>query len=113
MEPILKESTISLANVYKSIITQIPPRIIKKPKVDLQLSELPKTKTHRSTYIGKFHTILLYHLDHQYIFTDGSKDNNKIACAAVINKTILKKGLPKESSIFLRQKSVPLTLLSV
>ena len=100
MEPILKESTISLANVHKSIITQTPPWIIKKPKVILQLSELPKTKTHPSTYIEKFHTILLHHPDHQYIFTDGSKDNNKTACAAVLNKTILKKGLPKESSIF-------------
>ena len=100
MEPVLKESTISLANVYKSIITQIPPWIIKKPKVILQLSELPKTKTHPSTYIEKFHTILLHHPDHQYIFTDSTKDNNKTACAAVLNKTILKKGLPKESSIF-------------
>ena len=100
MEPILKESTISFANVHKSIITQIPPWIIKKPKVILQLSKLSKTKTHPSTYIEKFHTILLHHPDHQYIFTDGSKDNNKTAYAAVLNKTILKKGLPKESSIF-------------
>ena len=100
MEPILKESTISLANVHKSIITQIPPWIIKKPKAILQLSELPKTKTHLSTYIEKFHTILLHHPDHQYIFTDGSKDSNKTACAVVLNKTVLKKGLPKESSIF-------------
>ena len=33
-------------------------------------------------------------------FTDGSKDNNKTACAAVLNKTILKKALLMESSIF-------------
>ena len=32
MEPILEESTISLANVHKSIITQIPPWMIKKIK---------------------------------------------------------------------------------
>ena len=89
MEPILKESTISLANVHKSIIIQTPPRIIKKPKVILQLYELPKTKTHPSTYIEKFHTILLHHPHHQNIFTGGFKDKNKTACAAVLNKTIL------------------------
>ena len=85
MKPILKESTLSLANVHKSIITQIPPWMIKKPKVILQLSELPKTKAHPSTYIEKFHTIFLHHPDHQYIFTDGSKDSNKTACTAVLN----------------------------
>ena len=31
---------------------------------------------------------------------DGSKDNNKIACAAVLHKTIHKKALPMKSSIF-------------
>ena len=31
---------------------------------------------------------------------DGSKDNNKTACAAVLNKAIIKKALPTESSIF-------------
>ena len=31
---------------------------------------------------------------------DGSKDNNKTGCAAVLNRTILKKALPMESSIF-------------
>ena len=34
------------------------------------------------------------------IYTDGSKDNNKIACAAVLNKIIKTKALPMESSIF-------------
>ena len=31
---------------------------------------------------------------------DGSKDNNKTVCATVLNKTIIKKALPMESSIF-------------
>ena len=53
-----------------------------------------------STYLEKFHAILLYYPDHQYIFTDGSKDNNKTACAAILNKTIHKKALPMKSTIF-------------
>ena len=98
--PILQESAISVTNVHKSILPQIPPWIIKKPQVILQLNKLYKTKTHPSTYLEKFHTILLHHPDHQYIFMDGSKDNNKTACAAVFNKAIHKKALPMKSSIF-------------
>ena len=89
MKPIHQESEISVTNIHKKI--QIPPWIIKKQQVILQLNKLPKTKTHPSTYLGKFPTILLHHPDHQYIFTDGSKDINKTVCAAVLNKTIHKK----------------------
>ena len=78
----------------------MPLWIIKKPWIILQLNKLHKTKTHPSTYLEKFHPILLHHPDHQYIFTDGSKNDNKTACATVLNKTIHKKALPMKSSIF-------------
>ena len=100
MEPILQESAISVMNVHKSILPQIPSWIIKKPQLILQLNKLPKTKTHPSTYLEKFHSILLHHPDHQYIFMDGSKDCNKTVCAAVLNKIIHKKAFPMKSSIF-------------
>ena len=99
MEPILQESAISVTNVYKSSQQQIPSWIIKKAQVILQLNKLPKIKPHPSTYLDKFQTILLHHLDHRYIFTDGSKDSNKTACTAVLNKTIHKKALPMKSPI--------------
>ena len=66
----------------------------------LELNEHSKTKTHPSTYQKKFHNILQHHPDHLYVFTDGYKDKNKSSSAAVLNKTILKKPLPMESSIF-------------
>ena len=69
----------------KASYPQIPPWIIKIPQVIFQLNKLPKTKIHPRTYLEKLNTILV---DHQYIFTDGSKDNNKTACATVLNKTI-------------------------
>ena len=84
----------------KSILPEIPPWIIKKPQVILQLNKLHKTKKDPSTYLEKFHTILLHHPDHQYIFTYDSKDNFKTACAAVLSKTIRKKTLPMKSSMF-------------
>ena len=49
--------------------------------------------------IRRNHNIL--HLQHDYlhVFTNSSKDNDKIALAAVLNKTIIKKALRTESSI--------------
>ena len=90
IEPILQESTIFLTNIHKSILPQTPPWTIKNPKVILRLNELPKTKAHPSTYQERLHNILQQHPDYIYIFTDGSKDNNK-TCAAVLNKIIHKK----------------------
>ena len=95
----LKESNISLNDIYESILPQTPHWIIKKPKVIFKLNELPKTKTHPITYQEKFYNILQHHPDHLYVFMDGSKDNNKTTCTAVLNKTIIKKALSKECSI--------------
>ena len=67
MEPILQESTIFLTNIHKSVLPQTPPWTIKNPKVILQLNELPKTKTHPSTYQEKLHNILQQHLDNLFL----------------------------------------------
>ena len=96
----LRESKILLNKIHESTFPQTPPWIIKTPKVILELNEISKTKTHPCTNQEKFHNILQHHPDHLYVFTDGSKDNNKTACAVVLNKTIPKKALPMESSIF-------------
>ena len=96
----LQESKIPLINIHESIFPQTPPWIIKTPKVILELKEHSKTKTHPSTYQEKFYNILQHHPDHLYVSTDGSKDNGRAACMAVLNKTVLKKTLPRESSIF-------------
>ena len=103
MKSILQESKIPLNNIHESTLPQSPPWIIKNPKEILDLNEHSKTKTHPSTYQEKFHDILQHHPDHLYVFMDDSKDNNKTVCAAVLNKTILKKALPMESSIFIAE----------
>ena len=69
MKSTLQESKIFLNSIHESILPQTPPWIIKKPKVILELNELPKTKTHPSTYQEKFRNILQYHPNHLYVFT--------------------------------------------
>ena len=91
MNSTLQESKIPLNNIHECTLPQTSPWIIKNPKVILELNELSKTQTHPSTYQEKFHNILQHLPDHQDVFTDGSKDNNKTMCAAILNKTIIKK----------------------
>ena len=93
MKSTLQESKIPLNNIHESIFPQTPPWIIKTPKAILELNE-------HSTFQEKFYNILQEHPDHLYVFMDGSKDNGRAACMAVLNKTVLKKSLPRESSIF-------------
>ena len=70
-----------------------------------------KQKIHPITYQEKFHNILQHHPDHLYVFTDCSKDNDKTASTAVLNKTIIKKALPTESSNFITEaRAIDLTL---
>ena len=82
MKSTFEESKIFLNNMHKSILPQTPPWIIKIPEVIYKLNELPKSKTYPSTYQEKFHNILQHHPDHLYVFTDGSKDNNKTVCGS-------------------------------
>ena len=70
----------------------------------LELNEL-KAKNPPHTYQEKFGNP-----DHLYVFADGSKDNDERACAAVLDKTIIKKALQMESSIFTAIRAIDLTL---
>ena len=100
MEPILQEFSISVQMYRKASNHKYHHGSLKKTQVILQFNKLSKTKTHPNTYLEKFPNILLHHPDHQYIFTDGSKDSNKTAYATVLNKTIHKKTRPMKRSIF-------------
>ena len=99
MKATYQESKMSLTNIHESILPQTPPWIIKKPDVILKLNELPKTKT-LSALIRRNSAISSNIILTTYVFMDGSKDNDKTGCIGVINKTIIKKALPMESSIF-------------
>ena len=105
MKSMLQESGISVKNIHQDIFPETPPWILEKPEVILMLNELPKTKTHPSTYIKKFHHILSEYPEHLQIFMNGSKDHSRTAYAAVLNKIIHKKALPMESSIFTAEVS--------
>ena len=112
MKSTLQESKISLNNIHENILPQTPPWIIKKPKVIFELNELPQTKTHPDTYQEKFHNVRQNHPNHLYVFTVGSKNNNKTVCTAVLNNTIIKKALPTKSTAEVRAIDLALDIIS-
>ena len=69
-------------------------------------------------YQNKLDNILEHDLNNIYIFTDDSKQNDKAAYVAILNKTNVRKSLPKESSIFTwpslqRSKTSPMSVLDM
>ena len=62
--------------------------------------KLSKTKTHLITFQENFLNIQNNFPDHHHIYTDGSKQEMKVGCAAVFQSRELLKRLPNESSIY-------------
>ena len=74
--------------------------VLHHPKVNLDLSELSKKHTPVPLFIQKFNEIKD---DHSYctpVYTDGSKDNDRVGCGAIINNFSIKQRLPSNASIF-------------
>ena len=97
MKSTLQESKIPLNNIHESTFPQTTLWIIKTPKVISNWMNIPKLKPTPALFKKNFtkssNTTPTTSMN-------GSKDNNKTASAAVLNKTILKKALSFQSSIF-------------
>ena len=49
---------------------------------------------------GLFHNVQNIYNDHEFIFTDGSRDDKKVGCAVVSGRHVSKLRLPDRASIF-------------
>ena len=104
MEPINKEVALAITKIHKTTLFKTPPWKIITPKIDLSLCKKKKANkkaTHSITFQEKFQKIKEKYPNYIHIVTDGSKQNNATTSAAIINRKILiKKHLPRETSIF-------------
>jgi ribonuclease HI len=73
---------------------------LSKPSVNLDLSKDKKSDTHSLEFIQKFRELKQEFSTHNEIYTDGSKDQNNVASAAVCGNVIFSARLPNNSSIF-------------
>ena len=86
--------------IHNTILPKTAPWTINQPIIKLDLTKLSKTKTHPITFQENFLNIQNNLPDHHHIYTDGSKQEMKVGCAAVFQNKELLKCLPNESSIY-------------
>ena len=83
-----------------STLSDIPPWQLLKPKVDTSLSEYKKSETNPVVFKQKLSELKQSKPITTEIYTDGSKDQGKVAAAAVTKNEIFSARLPNEASIF-------------
>ena len=69
-----------------------------------------KVDTNPLVFQGLFNDVQAKCFDHQFLYTDGSKDDHKVGCAVVSNFNIIKRRLPGQASIYTKLRAIQLAL---
>ena len=100
MQSIFSQMNITLENIAQIRLTDIPPWEFVTPNINYDLRIGKKADTNPFDFLGKFHGIQLQYPDHQFIYTDGSKDGHRVGSATVTKGKTYKQRIPNESSVF-------------
>ena len=96
--------------VLQNVDENIPPWTLRFPEVNLSLSRFKKSDTPPEVF-KEFSKIREQHDDFIHIYTDGSKDDNNVGCAAFEKSFISRVRLPNKASIFTAEiKAIDLAL---
>ena len=100
IEPLLNESSINVKNIKPFKLPVYEPWTIDPPNIIFDLNINKKSMTDPLFYQTKFLEIKSQYKDYISIYTDGSKQDNKVGCASVHKQETAKIRLPDHSSIF-------------
>lgn len=87
-------------NIYSIKTTKCEPWTVKNLNTDLQLTSMVKNQLSKSTIKKLFQEFVQKYKNHQHIYTDGSKNNEKTGCGYLLNNTEVKHRLLDNTSIF-------------
>ena len=105
------EIQIDKTQILKSTPSKTPPWLLKQPKISLNLTKYHKENTHPTIFHEEFLHLKNNHPNHICIYIDGSKNGNKISCAAIQHNTKITKRFPNSTSIFSTEaKAIDLAL---
>ena len=97
--------------VPTAVRSEIPSWCIRKPIIDLSLHSEKKSESNPHLLKQNFHELQSYYSDHEHIYTDGSKDEEKVGCAAAKYDDCKKMRIPDGSSVFTAEaKAIDLAL---
>ena len=91
---------VDLEDVANHKISEVPLWTSKSPTYNYFLASDKKATTDQMIFKNKFHEIKEQYYTHDKIYTDGSKDGEKIASAAILDGELYQFRLPNNSSIF-------------
>ena len=81
LKELLDTMDVSLPNVHKFEVNEIPPWEITPISVNLDMLPYKKEETRRTLIISEFNKIISKYPNHQIIYTDGSRTENGIGSA--------------------------------
>ena len=86
--------------IAETKLSDVPPWEFQKPKMNYDMHSGKKRDTDPFDYQVSFHDIQAKYHDHDFIYTDGSKDGNKVGYGVVYKHHIIKRRLPNICSIY-------------
>ena len=102
---------ITTKSILQNINDEIPPWTYKSPQVDISLSKFKKSSISPEVFKEEFTKIKVKYQDFNALYTDGSKDDDKVGCAVFGNHFTSNTRLPKSASIFTAEiKAIDLAL---
>ena len=109
--PLLTSANINKEQIEIHSVSEIPSWCIRKPTIDLSLHSEKKSESNPHLLKQNFHELQSYYSDHEHIYTDGSKDEEKVGCAAAKYDDCKKMRIPDGSSVFTAEaKAIDLAL---
>ena len=109
----IEDCDLFLYNISDRSRYLIPPWELSKPLVDLTLTADKKSETNHTELKQKYLELKETYDENNFIsvFTDGSKTEQNVSAAAIINFETIKTNLPKHASIFTAEATAILTAI--
>ena len=114
IQPLLEQANISIKNVQPFSLPSIEPWTQNPPKVILDLHKNKKSEADSHIFKTEFLEIKSAYKHYISIYTDGSKQDEKVACAVISPKFTDSIRLPDNSSIFTAEaKAIDIALYHI
>ena len=111
IQPLLTSAKINPNTIEENSVPKIPSWCIRKPSVVFSLHSGKKTETNPDSLKLDFHELQLNYADYQHIYTDGSKDKERVGCAVLRENDHQTMRIPDGASIFTAEaKAIDLAL---
>ncbi|KAG1679878.1 RNA-directed DNA polymerase from mobile element jockey [Nymphon striatum] len=110
--PLFEQIGLPLGNIARCVLPPIPPWTMHRPIINFSLTGLKKGTTFY-VYLYKFLEVSDSYHGYHHIYTDGSRQNDEVAAAAISTLTSLSSRLPDKSSIFSAESKALLLALDI